>query len=121
MSEKELKHKYDALVKRVPAAEMYDGRGKGVDLYICKECGAVVYTRYKDKGVTPFTFRCRRCKTGTAYHETTISEECAAENGFIIHNWVRPTFDWLNKQRKKGNDGLIEHVLQGGLVMENEL
>lgn len=121
MSEKEIKREYDKLVSRIDQACMFDGRNKGVDIYTCKECGNTFYTRYKDKGVTPFTIRCRHCKAGTAYHDTTISEECASENGFIVHNWVRPSFEWLNKQRKKGKDGIIEHVLQGGLMLEDEL
>jgi len=122
MSEKELKQKYDALVKRVPGERMYDGRDKGVDVYICKKCGAVVYTRYKDKGVTPFTIACRNkdCKE-VMMHEKTISEMDAMLNKVTVQNWVRPTFEWLNKQRKKGNEGVIEHVLNGGLVMESEL
>jgi len=42
-------------------------------------------------------------------------------NKVTVQNWVRPTFEWLNKQRKKGREGLIEHVLNGGLILENEL
>ena len=101
MTEKELKRKYDELVKRVLGEKMYDGR---------------------DKGVTPFTIACRNkdCK-GIMMHEKTISEIDAMLNKVTVQNWVRPTFEWLNKQRKKGNEGVIEHVLNGGLVMENEL
>ena len=122
MTEKELKRDYDALVKRVPDEKMYDGRNKGVDVYICKKCGARFYTRYKDKGVTPFTIACRNedCKE-LMMHEDTTSEMYAMLNKVTVHNWVRPPFEWLNKQRKKGKDSLIEHVLQGGLVLENEL
>ena len=121
MTEKELKRDYDALVKRVPDEKMYDGRNKGVDVYICKKCGARFYTRYKDKGVTPFTIACRNedCKE-LMMHETTIREYTVPLD-VAVHSWVRPSFEWLNKQRKKGKEGLIEHVLNGGLVLESEL
>lgn len=122
MNEKELKREYDKLVSRIDQARMFDGRNKGVDVYICKKCGTTVYTRYKDKGVTPFTIACRNkdCKE-VMMHEKTISEMDAMLNKVTVHNWVRPSFEWLNKQRKKGKDGIIEHVLQGGLMLEDEL
>ena len=118
MNNKELKQKYDKLVADIEKAKMFDGRGNGVDIYKCQECGNTFYTRYKDKGVTPFTIRCRTkgCK-GTMFHKNTVSEECAEREGFIVHNWVRPTFEQLNKF----GDGAIEHVLNGGLMLEDEL
>ena len=93
MTEKELKSKYDALINDVnnKRLDVYDGRGKGVDVYICQKCGAHILTRYKDLGVTPFIMNCR----------------------------VRPSFEWLSKQRKKGRLGVIEHVLNGGLVLDS--
>ena len=117
MNDKEMKQEYDKLVAEIESAKMFDGRGKGVDVYVCKECGNTFYTRYKDKGVTPFTIRCRHCKAGTAYHDTTISEECASENGFFVHNWVRPTFEQLTKL----SEGAQDHVLNGGLLLESDL
>ncbi len=117
MDKKELKKKYDKLVAEIESARMYDGRNKGVDLYQCKDCGFQFYTRYKDKGVTPFTVRCRNCDHGTAIHEKTITEQTASLLGVKVHNWVRPTFEQLLKL----SDGAIEHVLNGGLMLEDEL
>lgn len=117
MDKKELKKKYDELVAEIESAQMFDGRNKGVDLYQCKDCGFQFYTRYKDKGVTPFTVRCRNCDHGTAVHEKTITEQTASFMGFKVHNWVRPTFEQLLKL----SDGAIEHVLNGGLMLEDEL
>ena len=117
MDKKELKKKYDKLVAEIESARMYDGRNKGVDLYQCKECGFQFYTRYKDKGVTPFTVRCRNCDHGTAVHDKTITEQMASFLGVKVHNWVRPTFG----QFLKLNEGAQEHVLNGGLMLEDEL
>lgn len=100
---------------------MFDGRNKGVDVYVCEKCGHKFYTRYKDKGVTPFTIKCRKCQSASAVHDDTISELIANVMAFEVQNWVRPTFEQLNKFRKKGNDGVIEHVLNGGLLLETEL
>ena len=117
MTELELKLKYDKLVAEIESAEVYDGRGKGVDVYICNRCSDRFFTRYKDKGVTPFTIRCRHCKHGTMVHERTILEVNANVLGIEVHNWVRPTFDQLLKL----NEGEQEHVLNGGLMLEDEL
>lgn len=117
MDKKELKMKYDELVAGIETTQMFDGRGCGVDVYVCKKCGSKFYTRYMDKGVTPFTIRCRDCEKGTAVHEKTISEGRAKIMDAEIHNWVRPTFDQLLKL----NEGAQEHVLNGGLMLEDEL
>ncbi len=118
MDKKKLKRKYDKLVSEIESMSGYDGRGKGVDVYVCEKCGKQFYTRYKDKGVTPFTIRCRRedCNA-TMLHRATISESQAKNEGLVVHNWVRPTFEQLLKL----SDGAQEHVLNGGLMLEDEL
>lgn len=93
----------------------YDGRGKGVDVYECKN-GHKFYTRYKDKGVTPFCIICKECQQ-TATHNNTITEQKASELGLEVHNWVRPTLS----QTLDMSEGMVEHVLQGGLVLEEEI
>ena len=118
MDKNELKQKYDKLVAEIESAKVFDGRGKGVDVYVCEKCGSQFYTRYKDKGVTPFTIRCRREACGaTMIHRSTIYEEEARNCRLAVHNWVRPTFEQLQTL----SDGAIEHVLNGGLMLEDEL
>lgn len=117
MGKKELKMKYDELVAGIETIQMFDGRGRGVDVYACKKCGKRFYTRYKDKGVTPFTIKCRHCEHGTMTHDQTISEQVANFMAFEVHNWVRPTFEQLQKL----SDGAIDYVLNGGLMLEDEL
>lgn len=62
MNYKQLTQKFNRLLLSVDSMKIYDGRGKGVDQYQCEKCGAILYTRYGDKGVTPFTMRCRNNK-----------------------------------------------------------
>ena len=111
------KEKYDELVAGIEYADMYDGRECGVDIYRCDKCGCNFFTRYKDKGVTPLTIKCRNCNSGTAFHEDSISEMIASSLGVIVHNWVRPTFEQLMEL----DDCMVEHVLNGGLMLEDEL
>ena len=117
MDKNELKKKYDKMVAGIETAKMFDGRNKGIDIYVCKKCGKQFYTRYKDKGVTPFTIKCRHCEHGTMIHVQTIPEQVANVMPFEVHDWVRPTFEQLQTL----SDGAIEHVLNGGLMLEDEL
>lgn len=111
--------RYYKLLRRIPDMGIYDGRGRGIDVYICEKCGEIILTRYADKGVTPFVMRCRCCG-GDAIHKTTVSDlegNILARNGIAIQNWVRPPLDALWEE----NNGFIEHVLNGGLVLESEI
>ena len=103
---------YRVLIKSIPTMRIYDGRGKGYDVYTCSKCGEKMYTRYMDKGVTPFVILCRVCGSD-AFHNDTVKYV----SGGIEHNWVRPPLDWLLKQESR----IVEHVLQGGLVLEDDI
>lgn len=48
----ELKKKYDQMLKDIETARIFDGRGTGVDVYICEKCGKSFYTQYAAKGLT---------------------------------------------------------------------
>ena len=117
MNKEELKQQYDELVSGIETAKMFDGRNKGVDVYVCKKCGKQFYTRYIDKGVTPFTIKCRHCEHGTMKHDQTISERVANFMALEVHNWVRPTYE----QTLKLNESTQKYVLNGGLMLEDEL
>ncbi len=114
-----IRGQYKKLVASVEKIKMFDGRGKGVDVYTCTRCNGKILTRYKDKGVTPFVIRCPYCD-GYANHNNTISEReakalCIAEH-IRVQNWVRPPLWWLLKHKEA-----VEHVLNGGLVLEKEV
>lgn len=116
MGEKELKKEYDRLSREIENIRIYDGRGMGVDIYICDRCNAAKYTRYKDKGVTPYIIHCRECG-GNMVHRKTVEETNYIKRKETIKNWVRPTYEQMMKMDK----GTIEHVLRGGLVLEDEI
>ena len=107
-----IRYQYKRLVKEIPTMKIYDGRGKGYDVYVCKQCGGTMTTRYMDKGVTPAMLMCRKCG-GDAWHTQTVKYV----SGGMEHNWVRPPLEWLLKQ----SDGMVKHVLQGGLVLEEDI
>ena len=120
MTKKELTDKYEELIRSVESMRVYDGRGKGIDVYTCDKCGAKFYTQYIDKGVTPFVISCRSCQRGDAVHRNTIDLFqwlTLKAQGEQVHNWVRPTLEqFLNL-----SPGAQVHVLQGGLMLEEEL
>ena len=107
---------YKKLLRGIDEMGIYDGRGRGVDVYICDECGAQYYTRYSDKGVTPFTIACRACGHGTMLHRERMSGIPAEWVGVKVHNWVRPTF----RQLLRLSSGMQDHVIMGGLVLEDD-
>lgn len=112
MEREDIEKKYNELVKSIESKIMYDGRGK-VDRYTCDTCGHIIYTTYRDKGVTPFTIRCTRCG-GTKYHDKTYDKKTVP--GYVnVMDWYRPTLE----QTLKMPDRVIEHILNGGLILED--
>lgn len=110
---------YKEMEGYVAKTPIFDGRGSGVDVYTCKDCGERFYTQYVDKGVTPFTVACRKCG-GIAVHDNTIrySEWKFLEfTGAVLHSWMRPNLEQFLKLRPAAQ----EHVLKGGLMLREEL
>lgn len=116
MDKKEIKAKYDELVSSIEDAKMYDGRGE-YNGYRCDKCGYITATLYKDKGVTPFIIQCEKCGESAVHKITSRSAPPPQKNISPVRNWVRPTFEQLIKM----SDATIQHVLDGGLVFEDEL
>lgn len=111
--------KYKEMAEGIAESGVFDGRGSGVDVYTCADCGERFYTQYVDKGVTPFTVACRKCG-GIARHDNTIrySEWKALEYaGKVLHSWMRPNLEQFLKLRPAAR----EHVLKGGLMLREEL
>lgn len=122
MTKKELKKKYEEMLHTVEHARMYDGRNAGEDEYLCNKCGATVLTRYRDKGVTPFTMRCtNRYCNGIMIHEHTFPNGFGETKQMRVVDWVRPSFKQLEKMFEKDDIGAVNHVLQGGLVLEDKV
>ena len=116
MTNEEITKRYNELVSEIETLRMYDGRGE-YNGYECKKCGHVTVTLYADKGVTPFVLRCPKCG-GNAMHEYTSRTPPPASPRYSpVKRWVRPTLEQLLKM----SPATIEHVLNGGLVFEDEL
>lgn len=112
MKKEDIEKKYNELVNTIEPKLMYDGRGK-VDRYTCEDCGHSIYTTYRDKGVTPFTIKCKKCG-GTKYHDKTYDKKNVP--GYVlVMDWYRPTLE----KTLKMSDEMIDHVLNGGLILED--
>lgn len=112
MKKENIEKIYNKLIDEIEKKKMYDGRGT-VDRYICDTCGYMMHTTYADKGVTPFTMPCPKCN-GTMYHRNTYAKETVPD-WVEIKIWYRPTL----KQTLEMEEGMIEHVLNGGLILED--
>lgn len=112
MEREDIEKKYNELVKSIEKKIMYDGRGK-VDRYTCDTCGHIIYTTYRDKGVTLFTTKCKRCGR-TMCHDKTYDKKTVPSYVNVM-DWYRPTLD----QTLKMPDRVIEHILNGGLILED--
>ena len=120
MEKKDIKAKYTKFLKEIDASRIYDGRGSWIDVYRCDKCNHVMLTKYKDKGVTPFTMKCSVCGCGTMWHDETVGEGVVETHypDIKIKNWVRPTLE----QCYEMSDWDLEHVFDGGLYLDdNEL
>lgn len=111
MTKEDIENRYNQLVNSIEKKEMYDGRGT-VDRYTCDTCGHIIYTTYRDKGVTPYTIRCNRCG-GTKYHDKTYDKK-TVPSYVMITDWYRPSLIDVLKM----SDGMIEHILNGGLILD---
>ncbi len=116
-----IRRQYKKLVDGIEELKIYDGRDKGVDVYVytCNLCRKKTLTRYKDKGVIPFIMRCTYCGSYTQHVDTISERDTRLLNifkGAKVLNWVRPLLWWLLKHKEAA-----EHVLNGGLVLETEI
>jgi hypothetical protein len=79
-----------------------------INCYRCQVCQAITKTIDIDRGVIPFMHRCEFCG-GTAYSSFFDDIAPAIKP---TQEWYRPT---LKQVLKMKNEGLIEHILMGGL------
>lgn len=111
MTREQIEKQYNKLTSEIEEKKMYDGRGT-VDRYICDTCGHMTHTTYKDKGVTPFVMRCPKCG-GDMVHKHTFKKDTVPD-WVEVKNWYRPSLEEVLKM----NEGTIEHILDGGLILE---
>lgn len=90
---------------------IYDGRGV-YDLYECEKCNSHKITLYEDKGVTPFVIK---CECGDYMYHTKSFK--SVPDNVRVFKWKRPTLE----QTLALSNGLIDHVLNGGLVLDTDI
>lgn len=112
MSKNNIAQQYNSMVASIEDAKIYDGRGE-YNLYECNKCNNYKVTLYKDKGVTPFIMR---CKCGGDMMHTKSSKQ-APPSYVKVYNWVRPNLE----QTMSLSEGMRNHILNGGLILEDEL
>lgn len=111
MNKEDITKRYIEMASTIEDAKIYDGRGT-YDVYRCKKCGQDKVTTYADKGVTPFVMGCD-CG-GDMTHIKTFRY---VPNYIEVIKWIRPTLE----QTLELSDGMIEHVLNGGLVLDTDI
>lgn len=114
MTRTQIIKRYNKLVEEIENMEIYDGRNT-VDQYQCGKCHFRVFTTYKDKGVTPFVIGCPICGD-SMHHNRTFSKDTFTE-GVRVLKWYRPELKHLLKM----NEPEIDHVLNGGLILEKSI
>ena len=103
--------KYNEMVSNIESCKIFDGRGT-FDMYECNKCTNMKFTTYAVKGVTPF---CMNCSCGgTLQHTKSFKNVPSYIN---VEKWIRPTLETLEMLSK----GEINHVLNGGLLLESEI
>lgn len=109
MKRKELEKMYSNIAN----IKCYDGRDE-VYGYVCEVCHKEVFTTYADKGVTPFCLKCDCCG-GTMTHKNTYRKSTFPKD-IKVFEFRRPSF----KKMLKGGESMIKHVLNGGLILDND-
>lgn len=105
---KDITKRYTKMASTIEDAKIHDGRGT-YDLYECEKCGRNKITTYAAKGVTPFIIRCS-CG-GLMQHTRSFKN---VPDYIRVFRWKRPTLE----QTMKLSKGMMEHVLNGGLVLD---
>lgn len=110
------REEYEKKCLELDKSKVYDGRGE-YNGYRCEKCGYITATLYVDKGVTPFVITCPKCG-GAATHTITANEAPPLNKNISeVKKWVRPNYE----QFQKLSSSAKEHVLDGGLIFEEDL
>ena len=109
-SQRELTKSYNTLIERVKNEDFYKiDLTNRVNCYSCS-CGHITKTIDIDAGVTPMMFSCEDCggmARSNFYKDIAPLQEPTIE-------WYRPDLRQALRMRK--NQGLLGHILQGGLA-----
>lgn len=111
MNKIDISKRYAKMVSAIEGDNIYDGRGT-FDLYQCEKCTREIITTYADKGVTPFSIQCS-CGSNMQHIESFNS----VPDYIRVFKWKRPTLE----QTLKLSDGQIEHIFNGGLILDLDI
>ncbi len=108
-SQREIERRYNKLLEDVKIKDYYKiDLTNRVNCYICS-CGHITKTKDVDAGVTPMFYNCEKCNgqaRSSFYKDIAPNQQPTQE-------WYRPTLKQVLKM--KTHDGMIEHILNGGL------
>jgi len=106
MNKKQITKKYNDIVKIYENEDI--NLTNKINCYRCPKCKHITKTKDIDKGVTPAFFQCEKCNelaSTTFYNDIIPNKEPTFE-------WFRPPLKVVLKMKE---DGLLDHILQGGL------
>lgn len=110
MTKRQIIKRYENLKMRVATDSFYRvDLTNRVNCYICTQCNHITKTKDVDAGVTPYITSCETCEQparSTFYVNITDS--------IPTKEWYRPTIKEVLEI--KNNLGLIDHILNGGLI-----
>lgn len=102
------KRKVELQYKLMVARNSSDVDPDRVNCYKCPACGHITKTKDVDVGVTPFMKRCEKCDEfaySSFYNDIAPDQEPTIE-------WYRPSLEEVLEIK---DEGILEHVLKGGL------
>lgn len=107
-TENQIEKSYNKLLNDVATNDYYKvDLTNRVNCYTCSNCHHITKTKDIDAGVTPAFFSCEECG-GSA---TSSFYRDIAPNKRPTFEWYRPTLQQVFKM----SDGILEHILKGGL------
>lgn len=99
---------YEKLLADVATKDFYKiDLSNRLNAYRCQSCGHLTVTKDVDAGVTPFMHTCEKC--GSMAESSFYRVDPNLKH---TQEWYRPSL----KDLLKMSPGMIDHVLQGGLV-----
>lgn len=109
-TKKDIERLYNKLMKDVAEKDFYKiDLTNRVNCYTCPKCKHITKTKDTDAGVTPMFFTCEDCGCSNAV--SSMYRDIAPYLQPTIE-WYRPTLEQVLKMK---NEGLVEHILMGGL------
>lgn len=109
ISEREVIRKYKRMLEL--DSNQGDADPNKVNCYRCTDdhCGHITKTIDRDRGTTPFMFKCEKCGH---WAKSSFYSDIAPHVKPTIE-WYRPSLDETLKMRRK--PAQLEHILMGGL------